>query len=213
VLARVTAAEVGATGIPQEIAGRVAAMKGAKIEYQVAPDGSGSGFRYELAANELVDYLRVLSDALALVTLPMPKEPLGKGGFFMTTSREGIYGLDLVTYRMVKVVEVDGDRVTLTVGTRRYMADRRFDFPGLTADVPRELVEFEAKSEARLELRAGNSFPLGGEVGSLLAARLGTEQQSGLLQIQSKVGLAFPDKSAPATAPKKPAAQAPVTGP
>ncbi len=213
VLAKVTAADVGATGVPQEIATRVAALKGAKIEYQVAPDGTGSGYRYDSPSNELVDYLRVLSDALALVTLPMPKEPLGKGGFFMTTSREGIYGLDLVTYRMVKVEQVDGDKVTLSVGTRRYAATPRFDFPGLPADVPRDLLEFEAKSEARLDLRAGASFPYGGEVGSMLSARLGTAQQSGLLQIQSKVGLAFPEKSAPGAAQKKPAAAAPVTAP
>ena len=204
VLAKVTSAEVAVAGIPADMSARVAKMKGAKIEYQIAPDGSGAGFRYEVGtASELVDYLRVLSDTLALVTLPVPTEPIGKGGFFMTTSREGIYGLDLVTYRMVKVEEVDGDRVTLSVGTKRYAANRRFEFPGLAADAPRDLLEFDAQSEARLERRVGVPFPLGGEVGSLLAARLGTAEQSGLLQIQSKVGLAFPDKSTPATAPKK----------
>ena len=203
VIAKVTSAEVVVAGVAAETSARVAKLKGAKIEYQVAADGSGVGFRYDAgAASELVDYLRVLSDALALVTLPVPTEPLGKGGFFMTTSREGIYGLDLVTYRMVKVEEVDGDRVTLSVGTKRYAANRRFEFPGLAADAPRDLIEFDAQSEARIERRAGTPFPLGGEVASLLAARLGTAQKSGVLQIQSKVGLAFPDKSAPA-APKK----------
>ena len=214
VLAKVTGAQVAVAGVPVETNARVAMLKGAKIEYQVAPDGSGAGFRYEAGAGaDLVDYLRVLSDALALVTLPVPTEPLGKGGFFMTTSREGIYGLDLVTYRMVKVEDVQGDRVTLSVGTKRYAATRKFDFPGLAADAPRDLIEFDAQSEARLERRVGVPFPLGGEVASLLAARLGTAQQSGLLQIQSKVVLAFPDKSAPAATPKKPSASEPAPAP
>jgi hypothetical protein len=215
VLAKVTGAQVAVAGVPAETNARVAMLKGAKIEYQVAPDGSGAGFRYDAgAAADLVDYLRVLSDALALVTLPVPTEPLGKGGFFMTTSREGIYGLDLVTYRMVKVEDVEGDKVTLSVGTKRYAATRKFDFPGLAADAPRDLIEFDAQSEARLERRVGVPFPLGGEVASLLAARLGTAQQSGLLQIQSKVALAFPDKAAPAATAKKPASDpAPAAAP
>jgi hypothetical protein len=114
VTARVRSAEVGVAGVPQEVAARISALKGARIEYLVKADGSGTGYRYELpnAASELVDYLRVLSDTLALVTLPVPNTPLGPGGFFMTTTRDGVYGLDLVTYRMVKVEKVEGDMVT-----------------------------------------------------------------------------------------------------
>jgi hypothetical protein len=186
-------------------------LKGAKIEYLVAPDGSGTGFRYELpgAAPELVDYLRALSDALALVTLPAPAEPLGQGAFWMTTTREGVYGLDLVTYRMVKVEKLEGDQVTLSVGTKRYATSDRFEFAGLPPEVPKTLLEFDAKSEGRLEFKAGAPFPSGGEVGSLLAARVGSEQQAMMVQTQSRVGLSFPDKSAPATKPQAPAPAAP----
>jgi hypothetical protein len=151
-----------------------------------------------------VDYLRALSDTLALVTLPTPNVPLGQGGFWMTTTREGVYGLDLVTYRMVKLEKLDGDKVTLSVATKRYAASERFEFTGLPADVPRDLIEFDAKSEGRLELRVGSPFPNGGEIGSLLAAKLGTPERAMMLQIQSRVGLAFPDKSAPASKPSAP---------
>jgi hypothetical protein len=212
VTARVKSAEVVATGVPQELAARFSALKGAKIEYLVAPDGSGSGFRYDLpgAASELVDYMRVLSDTLAIVTLPTPNVPLGQGGFWMTTTREGVYGLDLVTYRMVKIEKLDGDRATLSVATKRYAASDRFEFAGLPADVPRELIEFDAKSDGRVELKAGAPFPNGGEIGSMLAAKLGTPERAMMLQVQSRVGLAFPDKSAPGTPAK---ASAPATSP
>ena len=204
VTARVKSAEVASAGVSQELGGRVAALKGARVDYQIASDGSGTGYRYDLpgAAADLLDYLRVLSDTLALVTLPVPNVPLGQGGYWMTTSREGVFGLDLVTYRMIKVEKLEGDQVTLSVGTKRYAANNRFEFAGLAADAPRNLVEFDAKSEGRLEFKVGAPFPSGGEVGSLLAARLGTEQQSGVLQIQSRVGLSFPEKGAPASAAK-----------
>jgi hypothetical protein len=221
VTARVKSAEVAVAGVPQELSAKLSALKGAKIEYLVGADGSGTGYRYDLpgAASELVDYLRVLSDTLALVTLPVPSVPLGPGGFFMATTREGVYGLDLVTYRMVKVEKVEGDTVTLSVNTKRYASSNRFDFTGLPPDLPREMIEFDAASDGRLELKVGAPFPTGGEIGSMLAAKLpapagmqgmqgapASAQQVLSLQTQSRVGLSFPDTSAPPA--KKPAAAA-----
>jgi hypothetical protein len=208
VIARVKSAEAGAAGVPAEITSRLAMLKGVKIEYLVAPDGSGTGYHFDLpsGANELGDYVRVLSDTLALVTLPAPSVPLGKGAFWMTTTREGVFGLDLVTYRMVKVEELEGDKATLSVGTKRYSAGDRFEFGGLPADIPRELLEFDAKSEGRLELKAGAPFPSGGEIGSLLAAKLGAPERAMMLQVQSRVALVFGDKSG--AAPKSIAAPA-----
>ena len=208
VTARVKSAEVATTGVPQEVATRVAALKGAKIEYLVAPDGSGAGFRYDLAGagSELVDYLRALSDTLALVTLPTPNVPLGQGGFWMTTTREGVYGLDLVTYRMVKVEKLDGDKVTLSVATKRYAASEALRVRGPSRR--RAPGPHGVRREVGRPSRApsvGSPFPNGGEIGSLLAARLGTPERAMMLQIQSRVGLAFPDKSAPATKPSAPA--------
>jgi hypothetical protein len=199
VVAKVTSARVGVTGVPPELLQRVEKLKGSRVEYQVAPDGSGNGYRQELSAGaeEARDQLRVLSDVLALVTLPVPNQPLGKGAFWIATSREGVFGLDLVTYRMVKVEEASAFAVTLSVNTKRYATNHRFDFQGLPPDAPRELVEFESKSDGRLEFRTGAPFPESGEVQSLLAAGLAMSgQQRGVLQIQSRVGLDF---RAPAT--------------
>jgi hypothetical protein len=225
VTARVKSAEAAATGIPPELSAKLSALKGAKIEYLVGADGSGTGYRYDLpsGASELVDYLRVLSDTFALVTLPVPNVPLGTGGFFMATTREGVYGLDLVTYRMVKVEKVEGETVTLSVNTKRYASSNRFDFTGLPPDVPREMVEFDAASDGRLELKVGAPFLSGGQVGSMLAAKLpapeGMQGMQGVpsgaqqvlsLQTQSRVDLSFPDTSSP-TAKKPAAAGSPTT--
>lgn len=193
-LAKVTAARVGMTGLPPEIATRIEKLKGSKVEYDVLPDGSGTGYRAEVpaGAEELRDQLRVLSDMLALVTLPVPQQPLGEGAFWMATSREGVFGLDLVTYRLVKVEKVTGNSVTLSVGTKRYATSALFEFEGLPPDAPRDLAEFDSKSDGRIELAVGAPFPQSGELQSVLVAALAQGgQQRGVLQIQSRAGFDF----------------------
>jgi hypothetical protein len=193
---KVTGAKLGISGVPQELAGRFAKLKGSRVEYQVAPGGAGSGYHSELApgAEAVRDQLRQLSDVLALVTLPVPSEPLGAGAYWMTTSREGVFGLDLVTYRLIKVESVKGDAITLSVGTKRYATSNRFDFEGLPPDAPHELAEFDCKSEGKLVFKVGTPFPQSGDLDSLLAASLvipGQQGQKGTLQIQTQVVLDF----------------------
>jgi len=198
-IVKVLGAKIGVTGIPQEVEARFAKLKGSKVEYQVSPDGAGTGYRTELApgAEPVRDQLRQLSDALALMTLPVPSQPLGVGGFWMTTSREGVFGLDLVTYRLVKVESVAGDLVTLSVGTKRYATSTRFDFEGLPPDAPHELAEFECKSEGKLVFKVGTPFPHSGDIQSALGASLllpgqqGPQGQRGTLQVQTRVALDF----------------------
>jgi hypothetical protein len=194
--AKVLGAKIGVTGVPQELEARFAKLKGSKVEYEVSPDGAGTNYRTELApgAEPVRDQLRQLSDALALVTLPMPSQPVGVGAYWMATSREGVFGLDLVTYRLVKVEDVKGSVVTLSVGTKRYATSTRFDFEGLPPDAPHELGEFECKSEGKLAFKVGTPFPQTGDVDSLLGASLllpGQQGQRGTLQVQTRVGLDF----------------------
>jgi hypothetical protein len=194
VTARVTGAKIGVTGVPRELEERFAALKGTRVSYLVAPDGSGSDYKSEISAGatELKDHVRVLVDALALVTLPRPTEPLGVGAIWMATSREDVFGLDLVTYRLVKVEQISAESVTLSVGTKRYATSTQFNMDGLRPDDPHELLEFQSKGDGRLTLAIGSPFPQSGELQSLLAAALGEGgKQKGMLQVQSRVGLDF----------------------
>jgi hypothetical protein len=194
--AKVLGVKLGLSGIPHDLELAVAKLKGSKVEYEVSHDGAGTGFHTEVApgAESVRDQLRQLSDALALVTLPVPSEPLGTGAYWMTTSREGVFGLDLVTYRLVKVEAVKGDSVTLSVGTKRYATSKRFDFEGLPPDAPHELSEFQCKSEGKLVMQKGTPFPQSGDLDSGLLASLplpGQENQAGTLQVQTHVTLDF----------------------
>jgi hypothetical protein len=189
---KVVGAKLGVSGVPADLAARFAKIKGSKVEYQVSPAGGGSGFRTELpaGAEETRDHVRVLADVLALVTLPMPAEPVGTGAMWMVGTREGVFGLDLVTYRLVKVEAVTADSATLSVSARRYATSNRFDFEGLPADAPRDLAEFESKSEGKVVYKLGAPLPASGDFDSVLAAQLAMpNQQRGVVQISSRVGL------------------------
>jgi hypothetical protein len=195
VMAKVTGARVAITGAPRELEEQVKKLRGSKIEYQVAPDGAGSGFRYEAPKGlppELEDIVRALSDGLAMVTLPYPDKPVGAGGFWMATSRDGVMGLDLVTYRMVKVESAAADKVSLSVNTKRYSASPTFDLPGLPPDAPRSLAEFQSMGEGQLELQPGRGFPSGGSQNAVLGASLQSPSnpaQRGMLEVRTRIEL------------------------
>lgn len=195
VAAKVTGARVGITGAPRDLEEQVKKLRGSKVEYQVLPDGAGTGFRYETAKGtppELEDIVRALSDALAVVTLPYPDKPVGAGGFWMATSRDGVMGLDLVTYRMVKVESAAADKVSLSVNTKRYSASPTFDLPGLPPEAPRNLGEFQSMAEGQLDVQPGRGFPSGGMQNAVLGASLqnpANPAQRGMLEVRTRVEL------------------------
>lgn len=194
VAVKVLGAKIDAPQVPKEIDDQVAKLKGSRVEYSIVPGGAGAGFRFDApkgAPPEFRDAVRSLSDAIALVTLPYPDKPLGAGAYFMVTSRDDFLGIDLVTYRLVKVKSVTPEGATLDVSTKRYAASRAFDFPGLPAEIDKSLAEFQATSEGTVELPLGALMPTKGQVSSVLAAGLGAQgsKQQAMLQLQSRAQL------------------------
>jgi len=196
VIARVTGAkaDIDPGQIPKELNTELAKLKGSKVEYSILPGGAGAGFHVDwpkTASEEYRDVVRALSDSLSLLTMPYPDKPLGAGGYFMVTSREDILGNDLVTYRMVKVKEVTPQGATLDVSTKRYAANRTFNFPGLPPNMDKTLLAFQATSEGTVQLPLGALLPAQGEVGSVLAAQLGAKdpKQRAVLQFQTRTQL------------------------
>jgi hypothetical protein len=170
VSARITSAKVDTTGIPKELDEQLGRLKGSKVEYSILPNGAASGMRIEVTKGAPDDIVHSLSDALGLLTIPYPDKPIGAGGYFMVTSRDELMGLDLVTYRMIKVKEVTADGVTLDVNTKRYSASRTLDLPGMPPDIDKTLVQFEAASEGTVRVAPGALLPAKGEINSVLAA-------------------------------------------
>ncbi len=199
-IAKVNGAKLPLTGAGKEVEGEIAKLKGSRIEYAVAPDGSGSAYKADLPKGtpaDLLLWLETLRDTLAIVTLPMPNKAVGAGAYWMVTTREGVLGLDLVTYRLVKVEEVKDGVASLSVNTKRYAASPALNMPGLPPNAPREMSEFQNVSDAKLQMKQGAGFPLGGEISSALAIGLGLapgpnqRAQQQALVIQSRSTLSF----------------------
>lgn len=194
---KVTGARVAVSGAPKDVEAQIAKLKGSKIDYEIAADGAGGNYRFEVpkgAPAELSDLVRSLSDLVAVVTLPFPDKPLGAGAYWMATSREGVLGLDLVTYRLIKVERIDGQKVTLNVNTKRYSASSNFDLPGLQPGAPHSLAEFQALAEGTVEYVAGKGFPVGGTQTSGLGAQLqdpANPRARGMLEIRTRGELKF----------------------
>lgn len=224
VLVRVMSAKVPIAGVGKDIESDIAKLKGTRLEYVLLPDGTGQDYKLELPKGvpaDLATWAESLKDAVALVTVPVPAKPVGTGAYWMVKSREGVLGLDMVTYRLAKVEAVKDGIVTLSLSTKRYSASPALELPGLPPGVPKEMSEFQSASEGRLEYKVGSSFPLGGDITSALAVGLGAapagppgqpRQQQGIM-IQSRAVLSFGGSPPPAAMPRTLAPQAPQAPP
>lgn len=188
---KVNSAKIDAPGVPKDVDAQIAKLKGSKLEYSIMPGGAGAGFRFDVpkgAPDDLRDMVRSLSDTLALLTIPYPDKPLGAGAYFMVTSRDEMMGLDVVSYRLIKVKQVTPEGATLEVSTKRYAASRSFDLAGLPPDIDKTLAEFQANSDGSVELVPGALLPSKGTINSVLAAGLGAgdAKQRPMLQLQSR---------------------------
>lgn len=202
---RINSARIGTSGAPRELEQDIAKLKGTTLEYLVLPDGGGTAYRTELAkgADEaLGDIVHALGDTLAGVTLPVPEKPVGVGAYWMVTSRgDSQNGLDLVSYRLVKVARVSGDTVTLDVDTKRYSATPAFDMPGLPPDLPKTMAEFQAIGKGSVELVAGAGFFSSARQESALGATIGSAGKGGargVVEIRTRAEIA---PAGPATTP------------
>ena len=184
-----------AMGIPKDFEQELAALKGSKVDFTVQPNGAGDGFRYTLSKTAdpgLENVLRSFAEALATVTLPYPDKPVGKDAFWMATSRESAIGVEVVAYRMVKVEAVEGDKVKLSVNTKRYAVDKTFDLPELPKDTKFTLDEFQSVGEGKYEVSKDTPFPLSGELTlQLLAALIPANQPDQRAQVESRTRAQF----------------------
>jgi hypothetical protein len=194
VAVKVTGAKIDAPSVPKDVDLQIAKLKGSRVEYSILPGGAGAGFRFDAPKDTPTDFkdvVRSLSDVIGLLTIPYPDKPLGAGAYFMVTSRDDVMGMDLVTYRLVKVKAVTEKGATLDVSTKRYAASRTLDLAGLPPDIDKTLAEFQATSEGTVELPVGALLPTQGQVSSVLAAQLGKPEAKprAMLQLQTRAQL------------------------
>lgn len=191
IVVKVQSAKINAPGVPADLANAVSKLKGSRVEYQVGAAGTALNLHTEIPKGVdpgFRDPVQALSDLLIGVALPFPNKPMGVGGFWMVTSRDLVMGLDVVTYRMVKVEKIEGTLVSLSVNTKRYAASPAFDIEGLPPDAPKVMAEFRAAGEGKISVTAGESLPKTGELQSMIGAALGAAdaKQRPMVQVQTR---------------------------
>lgn len=182
-------------GVPKEFEDLLIKLKGSKLTFRVGPNGAGDAFRYELAKGadpSLENAMRALSESLATFTLPYPDKPIGAGAFWMATTRESAIGSEVIAYRMVKVAEVSNNQIKLTVNTKRYATDAKFDLPELPKGTTYNLDQFDSQGEGEFEIKVGTPFPVSGDATlSFNAALAPANQGDQRLMVQSQTRAAF----------------------
>jgi hypothetical protein len=125
-------------------------LEGSRVLYRLAPGGGVSNLQVEAKPGAEEGLLRVFqsfAEFLPVVHGPYPSEPVGSGALWMVTSRETIAGVDSVTYRMVRVEQIDGTKALLSVGTKRYAAGDSVTMPGVP---PNTIGQFQCEGNGRL---------------------------------------------------------------
>ncbi|HEY3233076.1 MAG TPA: hypothetical protein VGJ84_00075 [Polyangiaceae bacterium] len=169
-------------------------LKGSRVDYQLLPDGGGQEYRFQTppgVPRQMGEVLRNLSDAISTFSLSHPDQ-VGTGAYWMITSREPIWGLDLVSYRMVRVLSASPAEVSLSLGVRRYATSAAFDTPLLQADTRLTLDEFIANAEGEIKLSPSQFIPTSVRLTSQLAASLipaSNPKQRAMAQAQVRIEL------------------------
>jgi hypothetical protein len=187
VVTKVTSAKIDAPGVPAELSMAMAKLKGSRVEYQVGADGAAVNAHTEIPKGvdaAFRDSVAGLSDLLTTVALPLPSQPVGVGAYWMVTSRDVVLGLDVVSYRLVKVEKIEGSAVTLSLNIKRYASSSAFNLEGLPPDAPRTMGEFRAQGEGSLTLTVGEALPRNAELKTMVGAALGAADAKQRLSVQ-----------------------------
>ena len=106
----------------------------------------------------------------------------------MVTSRDLVMGLDVVSYRLVKVESVERAWSNLSLNIKRYAASPAFELEGLPPEAPEVDGRVSSQSEGKLAVATGEAFPNSGEIQSVLGAALGAAdaKQRMMVQVQSR---------------------------
>lgn len=172
--------------IPPEFGAEIRKLKGSQFTVQVAPGGllGTPSFTIAKAANPQLDtLLQAGAGALTDAVPAYPKEAVGAGAFWMTTSRETLFGADVLAYRMVKVAEVNGDKVVLDIGTKRYLAGETLGLPGLEQS---KVHQFQAESSTQMTVGAANALPVDGRSQTSLRGLVEIEGAPRPVQVEAR---------------------------
>lgn len=156
--------QADAAAVPPQDAQLAASFNGSQIVYTLDRTGA-SAFQNILASGanpRLHLLLTAIDEVLSAEYVPAPGKPLGVGGYFMVVDRGTSMGIDVVRYRVFKVVKITGDVATVTLEVRQYAAESKLNGSALgdeDKDIP--LSAYGAASKGILDVAPNATYPVG----------------------------------------------------
>jgi hypothetical protein len=188
VLGKVTQVSI-APQIPHDLADKLGKLKGTEITYNLGESSGATDMKYTLgkdsepALGEAV--VKALVDAIAITEPPLPKDPVGTGGYWMVTDRATVFGVEVVRYRVYRVEKAEKDRATLSVDVRQYAAKDEADLGALGGGQKLNVDRFESQGKGKVVWSATGLAPALAEtqIRTGLAGRAG-DQKNAVLQTE-----------------------------
>ena len=106
------------------------------------------------AKPELEHVLVGVVETLQAAAVPSPGKPVGVGATWIARTRDVYGGVDAVSYRMYRVAGIEGDRLTIDVETKQYVASPTVKKAGLPEDAA--LVQFQSVGQGQVVLLRGH---------------------------------------------------------
>jgi hypothetical protein len=94
--------------------------------------------------------MRGLVETLTQVTVPLPKKPVGVGGYWIATDRSTTFGIEVVRYRVFKVQKIEKDQATLAVDTRQYAVKEEIDLGAIAQNQKITAEHFDSQGKGTL---------------------------------------------------------------
>jgi hypothetical protein len=149
--------------LPENARAEIAKLDGSSIDLLTDGKGALISGRHQLAGNnpDLEPVVMGSAEALAGAFLAYPNVPVGVGAFWMVKSRETLNGANVLAYRMVRVTELSGEMLKLSLTTRRYLLSETLPLAGFP---PHRVRQFQSEGEGSVSLRVGATHPDAAEV-------------------------------------------------
>jgi len=173
--------------LPRELSDKLGKLKGTELRYTLGPDGGASDLAYALAKDadpglgEVV--VKGLVDAMGVTMPPLPREPVGLGGYWMVTDRANSF-TDVVRYRVYKVEKLDKDGATLSVDVRQYATHDEADLGGQKLTIQ----HFDSTAKGKFDWTPAGLLPAHGETSqkTQLAGAVGGQQAGLQVELTAK---------------------------
>ena len=155
-------------------------LKDVVVRYRLTPVGvpTDVAIEYPKKSSDAIELVTgALLDAVMGMTLPLPDKPVGAGAYWMVTDRTRSSGVDVVRYRVAKVVKIEDKTATLSLDVRQYAANSGFALPGMPKEIQVSLEKYEAQGKGEVSLGPDAFLPGKGQINVVMQSLLSSPQQ------------------------------------